>query len=363
MKHSILLSFIVLFFAASCTDKEAFKVTGTFAGDDFNGKTVYLIDFNQEKIDSAKVENKQFKLKGSTVDITDVCFIQYSEQYRPVVFFPEPGSIEATIDSSFTPHIKGTTLNDSYQNFTDEVYKMIDSSMQLAETLNKDMEEGKITEQDFKNKQDEFLNEFRGKIYGFVKQNIQNPVGEFLFLDNYNYLSAEQSLELIPMMNPEFKSKESVQRAEKMAQAEAASGIGKSFIDVKGKSLDGKEVSLSDYAGKGKIVLIDFWASWCGPCIKTLPELVTTYQKYKNKGFEIVGISLDDDQQKWADATAKHKITWPQLSNLQGWTDEASQAYGINSIPSTILLDENGVIIEKNMDAKALDQKLAELLK
>ncbi len=363
MKHSLFLSLIVLLLASSCADKQAFKVTGKFATNDFNGKTIYLLNLQQEKLDSAKVENKEFKFKGSTKEISETCLIQYDQQYRSAVIFPEPGTIDVSIDDAFRPHIKGTPLNDNYQKFSDEIYVTLDNSWQVNESLGKELEEGKITEQEVKAKREALVNDFSSKIYGFIKQNINNPVGELSFLENYNYLKPAQTLELIQMMNPAFKATEHVQAAEKMAQAIGATEIGKPFINVKGKSLDGKEVSLSDYAGKGKIVLIDFWASWCGPCIKSLPELVSTYQKYKGKGFEIVGISLDNDQEKWANATAKHNITWPQLSNLQGWGDEASQAYGINSIPSTVLLDQNGVIIEKNLDGATLDHKLSELLK
>ncbi|GHS93384.1 hypothetical protein FACS1894203_5890 [Bacteroidia bacterium] len=91
--------------------------------------------------------------------------------------------------------------------------------------------------------------------------------------------------------------------------------------------------------------------------------MVKIYQKYKNKGFEIVGVSLDNEKTAWENATKKHQITWPQFSNLQGWADEAAQAYGINSIPATFLIGKDGVIIEKNLEARTLELKLEELLK
>ena len=355
MKH-ILFSLFVLLLAASCTDKQAFKVTGSFAGDEFNGKTVYLIDFKQKQIGSATVENKQFELKGSTADVSTICFIQYDKPHNSCVFFPEPGNIEMIFNATMEPSIKGTPLNDKYQIFMDNATEMVDKNI-------KEIEEKKNTEQEYNDQWDQFLTEFRNKLYEFVKENIQNPVGEYMFLNNFQHLSSEHVVELVPLMNPKFRAMENVQRAEEIALAETATGAGETYIDVKGKSLDGKEVALSDYAGKGKIVLVDFWASWCAPCIRTLPGLVSTYQKYKNKGFEIVGISLDNDQQAWANGTAKHNITWPQLSNLEGWTDPAAQAYGINSIPATLLLDGEGIIIGKNLNEAALEKKLSELLK
>ena len=347
---------LVLLLAVSCTDKQAFKVTGNLANDDFNGKTVYLINFKQEQIGSATIENKQFTLKGSCNDVSNICFIQYDKPHNSCVFFPEPGNIEVTFDSSMEVSIKGTPLNEKYQTFMDDANALVEKN--IAE-----IEEKKNAGQEYNELWNQFLLIFRNKIYEFVKENIQNPVGEYMFLNNFQHLSSEHVVELVPMMSREFKAMENIQRAEKMALAETTSTEGKSFIDVKGKSLDGKEVALSDYVGKGKVVLVDFWASWCAPCIRTLPGLVSLYQKYKNKGFEIVGISLDEDQQAWASATAKHNITWPQLSNLQGWTDPASQAYGINAIPATFLIDQTGTIVGKNLHGAELEKKLSELLK
>jgi thiol-disulfide isomerase/thioredoxin len=363
MKHSLLFSFIVLLLAVSCTDQQSFKIAGTFASDDYEGKTVYLTNFNQEQIDSVKVKNKQFKFKGNIQDVSDICFVRYDERHRSGVIFPEPGNIIITFDHSLTSHIEGTPFNDAYQNFFYSIQKLADTGMQMAKAAEKEMEENKITEQDYVQKQDAFLDEFRNNIFEFVKQNIQTPVGEYSFLEYSSYLQSKQILELISMMRPKFKATESVQELEKTQLGSAATRIGNPFIDVKGKSIDGKEASLSDYAGKGKIVLIDFWASWCGPCIKSLPHLVEIYQKYKNKDFEIVAISLDDDKTAWENASKKHRVTWPQLSNLKAWSDEIAVTYGINSIPTTILLDKNGIIIEKDLNGKDLEQKLDELLK
>jgi thiol-disulfide isomerase/thioredoxin len=125
----------------------------------------------------------------------------------------------------------------------------------------------------------------------------------------------------------------------------------------------GNTVKLSDFAGKGKHVLVDFWASWCRPCRIANPQLVEIYGKYKDKGFDIVGVSLDKDKGSWTKAIADDRLAWAHLSDLQQWDSKAAQLYSVNSIPYAILLDPDGKIIEKGIHPKELDEKLAELLK
>ncbi|KAF0201852.1 MAG: alkyl hydroperoxide reductase/Thiol specific antioxidant/Mal [Bacteroidetes bacterium] len=112
---------------------------------------------------------------------------------------------------------------------------------------------------------------------------------------------------------------------------------------------------------KGNIVLIDFWASWCGPCRKDNPEVVKMYKRFNSKGFEILGVSLDRDKDAWIKAIAKDSLTWNQVSDLKYWQSEAAQAYGVKSIPHTVLLDRNGLVIARGLRGKALERKLEEI--
>lgn len=122
----------------------------------------------------------------------------------------------------------------------------------------------------------------------------------------------------------------------------------------------GKKIALSSL--KGKVVLIDFWASWCGPCRKEMPNVVAAYKKYKSKGFEIYGVSLDKDMQPWVDAIKKDGITWIQVSDLQFWNSVAAKDYNVQGIPFTVLLDKEGKVIAKDLRGDALDAKLKEVL-
>jgi len=139
-----------------------------------------------------------------------------------------------------------------------------------------------------------------------------------------------------------------------------ATTVGQPAPDINLPSPEGKEIALSSL--KGKVVLIDFWASWCGPCRKEMPNVVKAYAKYKGKGFEIYGVSLDQEKDKWVEAIAKDGITWPQVSDLQYWNNSGARKYNVQSIPYTVLLDKEGKIIAKNLRGEELDKKLSEIL-
>jgi peroxiredoxin len=130
--------------------------------------------------------------------------------------------------------------------------------------------------------------------------------------------------------------------------------------DFTQKTPEGTDLSLSDL--RGKVVLIDFWASWCGPCRRENPYVVQLYNQYKDKGFEILGVSLDRNRESWLQAIKDDNLTWKHVSDLQFWQNAAAKLYGVSSIPHTVLIDREGKIIARGLRSAELSQLLPEVL-
>jgi peroxiredoxin len=198
-------------------------------------------------------------------------------------------------------------------------------------------------------------------IAGFVSGRAGSPASYYAV----TFLFQEPSIALMQIAYDKMKSsipnskytlelKESI---ESIAPLE----VGGLAPDINLQGTDGKSIKLSSL--RGKVVLIDFWASWCGPCRRENPNVVRLYNAYKSKGFEIYGVSLDDNKDKWQNAITHDGLTWKHVSDLKGWSSAAAQAYQVSSIPFTVLLDKNGRIIAKGLRGEELEQKLSEILK
>ncbi len=138
-----------------------------------------------------------------------------------------------------------------------------------------------------------------------------------------------------------------------------APGVGES-LEISFTSMDGRKIDLAEF--KGRVVLVDFWATWCVPCLKTMPGLKEIYAQYKDQGFEIIGISLDDDEDKLKSYLEKEGIAWPQYYDGKGWENELATKYGIESIPATFLIGKDGLVAGNDLPEAALKAKIAELL-
>jgi peroxiredoxin len=239
----------------------------------------------------------------------------------------------------------------------------------LVRKVQAKLEEGKRTEQELASE----LNEFDTLLVRH-KDGKPEDLAKILYTKATLYLQvfddAATGTEVLTRLKRDFPETEPgkaadqllamVKRQEEAKKIQAGLVVGSKFPDFNDNDITGKPLSLADY--KGKVVLIDFWATWCRPCVAELPNVQKAYDKYHPKGFEIVGVSLDEDKAKLESFTKQQKMTWPQIFDGKAWENKLAQKYGVNSIPATYLLDGEGKIIAKDLRGSALEEAVAKAL-
>lgn len=362
------LTYLVIATAAlgmvACTgNKAGYVITGTVEGA-ADGDTVYLQEAtgrNLTKLDTAVISKGTFTFEG-TQDSAVNRYVTCEVNGEPLMidFFLENGKINIALTKD-NDSATGTSNNDAYQ----AIRTQINDISQKMNAIYEAMGDSSLSDEQKEAKQKEgarLEEEYDKVIKEGVQKNITNPVGIMLFKQSFYENSTEENDALLKQIPANYQNDELIMKIKEVTEKQKATAAGQKFIDFEMLTPDGKPVKLSDYVGKGKVVLVDFWASWCGPCRREMPNIVEAYAKYKGKNFEIVGVSLDQDADKWKDAIKKLNITWPQMSDLKGWQNEGAQLYAVNSIPHTMLVDADGTILARGLHGEALQAKLEEVL-
>lgn len=351
---------ILLLSVASCQSKKGFHINGTVK----NKKegTIYVANLLTEKQDTLQLKDGKFSLSGIADEPTP--FNIFSPELLPVqiIFYADQGNtdIEFTANEASSMVVKSCETQKEYERFTGltkPLLKQFDSIQMLAMA-------GKIEQQEVQNAALTIQNKYEQANLEFVKQNPGSYVSALVAYEYFRQktqLSVEEKKSYMNQLDSKIQESHFGKKMTELIHADEITAIGKPAPTFTLEDVNGKKVSLSSF--KGKYVLIDFWASWCAPCRAENPNVVAAYNKFKNKNFTILGVSLDENKKQWLAAIAKDNLKWKHVSDLAGWNSLAVGLYNIKSIPSNFLIDPEGKIIAKNLQGVELENQLNNLLK
>lgn len=358
----IALFLLVALFAISCKNS-TFTITGSVDQKELNGKTIFIkerINREWKTIDSTVVENQKFAFKGKA-DTAKIAYIVYefpAKKKNRQAFVLEGGNITVSVDTTNFMTIKGTAQNDLLQTYQNDK----NAFNIKAETYYKTHKDSvKTLEQKaaFDKEMDKLNQEEVSIDKKFATEHVNTLVGSHVFMNSFYGYSLAEKEAVVALMNVETKNVKRIQEIMADMEVEKKVAVGQMYTDIKLPTIAGDSLALSSLIGKTDFVLVDFWASWCGPCMQFLPDLQAFYGKYKGTRFEVYGVSLDDNKEAWVGAVAAHKIEWKLVSDLKGWKCAGSRAYAVNSIPATVLIDKTGKIVGKNLSISELKKFLS----
>lgn len=365
-QNIIMLGLIGLSLAVNAQQKEAVKPTKssyTINGNITGLKSAYVYIYATGQRDSARVNNGKFSFKSSVMAPT-MLYLSDNDQNFSTYLYAENGPV-TIIGKASNPESIIVTGGKTQQELN-----MLNASLKQGNTaitkLYKSLdaaEEAKdaVAIKRIKNEQKTLYATNANISKAFITSHPKS----YLSLDRIKsmgygatYAEMEQCFQ---SLDPSLRNSERGKKVLADMLVLKRGGNGEKMLNFTQNDMNGKPVSFSSF--KGKYVLVDFWASWCGPCRAENPNVLKAYQKYVDKGFTVIGVSLDDSAEKWKKAVEDDKMPWTQLSDLKGWKNEVSTYYGIQGIPSNYLVNPDGVIVARNLRGSDLEEKLAEVLK
>lgn len=321
-----------------------------------DGDTIFITnDFSSGKpFAQGVVKGGKFAVEG-TIDNPTLC-IAYTRSGINTTLFVEPGTVKVKIgDTPTNTKVGGTPMNNKWQTVMDSTLA-IGTEMERVGSLLYNSPADLSAEE--KSAALARIEKLQGKFAAFIKRyaekNISNDFGMFMLLYYQDVFSPEELLSLASRLPEELQKNSDIVKLTADMKRKTNVGVGGMLPDFTMNDIDGREVRLRDEIAKHRVTLIDFWASWCGPCRAEMPHVAALYDECKAKGFNVIGVSLDEDKDKWESAVKTLGMRWLQLSDLNGWHNKIAVAMDVNSIPHTVIVDANGKILASGLRGERL---------
>ncbi len=355
----------------SCAeDSNSYKLEGIAEGfADGTKVLVYSMEDNNQPVpvDTLSVQNGKFSASYPKTDKLVLGYLAVENPNGSLVFFPENEDIKATLykDSMVASYVTGSRQNDMYRQFVTkmrEINTKKKANSQRFQQARQEQDNLLVTEIQKENVQ--LVNEETNYKLNFINEN-QNSIFALMLTTEMlgrKEISADQAAEIVKNLPPKTASAQLTTDIKSTIEKMKRADVGGMAPDFSAPTPEGDMLALKDTMGK--YTIIDFWASWCKPCRRENPNVVRVYEKYHDKGLNIISVSLDREGQKqrWIQAIEDDNMDWYHVSNLKFWQDPIARQYNVRSIPATFLLDEDGKIIAKNLRGPALESKIASLL-
>ncbi|HZL09838.1 MAG TPA: TlpA disulfide reductase family protein [Prolixibacteraceae bacterium] len=362
MRNCFLVALIFGFFA--CTQTPSYQVSVKL--DAAEGEAYLSKRINGEwiKLDSAELKNGECQFAG-VVKNPEVWYLSVSAKNEKLPFFIENAviSISGLADSLSFAKVTGSLVHDEFQAIQDKLDQLdkqgtvlFNQSKEAAELGDKNKSDNLIAQAE------DVFNSIDNQQKDYIKANPASYVSPYLLGRVYYDMEADVLDGFLSGLDPKLDSVSTVISLKNRVAKLKTVAIGEIAPDFTMNDVDGNPVKLSDIYSKNEYTLIDFWASWCGPCRRENPNVVAVFNQYKIKGFGVLGVSLDGEKGRWVKAIADDQLTWPHVSDLKGWKNEAAAIYSVNSIPANLLVDKTGKIIGRNLRQEKLGDTIAGLL-
>lgn len=352
----------LLLTAAVCASCGGFSVKG-YMPDQPEGDTIVInvinYEGNLEPVSYAILKNGRFSTKVDIPqeDIAVLSFINEGQE-QAFSFFLEKGTATISLQDGVLS-LGGTPANNGLQTLNDRAQALNDESSELMEAIQKAYQENPDATEQYRTDVEALQEQYVDLIMATIRSNADNLCGLYQLVENFNIFTPEESKEMLDCLADKYSDNEMYCQMLSLTEDKLLTSVGNKYMDISVITQDDKELKLSSVLAENKVVLLDFWASWCNPCVNEIPYLKEAYSKYHKLGFEILSVSLDEEDSEWRAALKQHKMPWIQALDNDVDENSAAYIYRIDAIPTSFLINSDGIIIASNLRGDALDKTLA----